>query len=206
VVNGASSSTTPFTIKVIMGSSNTFSATSPQTLNGRSYDFVSWSNGGARTQTIKAPAEDSTYTAKYATQGLNATYFNNSNFSGTNFRRVDSNINFNWGYGSPLSGIEKNSFSVRWAGFINPISSGKYTFYARTDDGVRVWVNNQLIIDKWVHQSVKEWSGSINLTGGNKYRIKVEYFDGSEEAIAELRWSSPSISKRIIPSARFTTN
>src|SRR5204863_277900 len=63
---GSTSSATPFTRTVIVGSSNSLSAASPQTLNGTSYQFSSWSDGGAQTHNVTAPANPATYTATYS--------------------------------------------------------------------------------------------------------------------------------------------
>src|ERR1051325_9776735 len=65
--------------------------------------------------------------------GLTGVYYDNQDFSGTNFIRVDPTINFNWGYGSPMSGIAPDSFSVRWSGQVLAQKSEIYTFYVRSD-------------------------------------------------------------------------
>lgn len=137
--------------------------------------------------------------------GLKGEYFDNIDLTNLKLTRVDPNINFNWGSSSPNATIGPNTFSVRWSGQIQPQYSQLYTFYTTTDDGVRLWVNNQLIIDKWVNQSPREWFGKINLTAGQKYNIKVEYFENSGGAMSTLSWSSPSRPKQIIPQARLFT-
>ena len=138
--------------------------------------------------------------------GLSAVYFNNSDFSGRIYSRIDPTINFNWGYGSPNSSIGSNTFSARWVGKILPQYSETYTFYANTDDGVRLWVNNQLIIDNWIKPNTTEVSGSIDLISGQKYDIKMEYFEDRGRAVAELRYASPSTPKQIIPSSQLFIN
>src|SRR5678816_1704676 len=64
---GANTATAPFTRTVIVGSTNSISAPSPQTLGGTTYQFTSWSDGGAQTHNIVAPASPTTYTAQYVT-------------------------------------------------------------------------------------------------------------------------------------------
>lgn len=86
-----------------------------------------------------------------------------------------------------------------------PLYSQTYTFYTTTDDGVRLWVNDQLLIDKWVDQAAKEWSGTIPLTAGQKYSIKMEYFESFGGAESRLRWSSASQAKEIIPKQQLFT-
>jgi len=138
--------------------------------------------------------------------GLAAIYFDNKDFTGASISRIDPTINFNWGSGSPDSSIDGNTFSTRWTGKILPQFSEAYTFYTTTDDGVRLFVNNQLIVDNWVNQSVTEKSGTIGLLAGQKYDIKMEYFENKGRAVAELRFSSPSVPKQIIPTSSLFTN
>ncbi|HBE77781.1 MAG TPA: hypothetical protein DDW65_08345 [Firmicutes bacterium] len=133
--------------------------------------------------------------------GLAATYYVNSDFTGLNVKRIDPTIDFNWGLGSPDPGIQPDDFSARWIGYVEPQYSESYTFYVNADDEVKVWVNNQLLIDKWEVGS-GEWSGSIDLTANVRYSIKVNYFESADTAIAQLSWSSPSILKTVIPQSR----
>ena len=72
---------------------------------------------------------------------------------GLKLTRTDSNVDFNLGLGSPHSSIGVDSFSVRWSCLIRPKISDTYTFYMLADDGVRLWVDGQLLIDKWVTQA-----------------------------------------------------
>ncbi|OGH21641.1 MAG: hypothetical protein A2629_01915 [Candidatus Levybacteria bacterium RIFCSPHIGHO2_01_FULL_41_15] len=140
------------------------------------------------------------------TSGLSAVYYNNKDFTGRTVSRIDPTINFNWGSGSPDPSIGSNTFSARWTGKILSQFSETYTFYASTDDGVRLWVGGQLIIDNWNEQSVTEKSGTIELAEGEKYDIKMEYFENRKQAVSELRFSSPSIPKQIIPSSLLSPN
>ena len=86
-----------------------------------------------------------------------------------------------------------------WTGAVQPQFNENYTFYTTTDDGVRLWVNGQLIIDKWVDQPATEWSGSIGLLSGQQYPITMEYYENGGGASATLFWSSPSTTKTSIP-------
>jgi len=133
--------------------------------------------------------------------GLSATYYNNMNFTGTTVSRIDPRIDFNWGVGSPDSNIAPYSYSARWTGQIKADYSETYTFFTRTDDAVRLWVNGQLIIDRWVDQAATEYSGSIALTAGQKYDIKLEYYQNGGGASARLQWSSASTPKTTVPQA-----
>ena len=133
--------------------------------------------------------------------GLRATYYDNSDFSGATVEQVDSAISFDWGLNPPVFGIGPDEFSVRWEGYIEPEFSENYTFYVSADDGVKLWVNNQLLFDRW-EAGIGEWSGSIDLTANMRYRIKLEYFNSTDNALISLSWSSFSTLKSVIPQSR----
>ncbi len=137
--------------------------------------------------------------------GLLGNYYANTDLTSPQFCRVDPRVDFNWATGYPFSPPPANpddTFSVRWSGKVQPQFSETYTFYTLTDDGVRLWVNNQLLIDKWVQQVPTEWSGQIALVEGGQYDIKLEFFDGGSNADAHLLWQSLSRSKEVVPSTR----
>lgn len=137
-----------------------------------------------------------------AGDGLTGAYYDKTDFRTHKFTRIDPIVNFAWGTGSPARSIKPDSFSVRWTGRVVATKSENYTFYTTTDDGARLWVNGQLLIDKWVSQPATEHSGNITLTAGQSYDIKLEYYEGSGSAVAQLRWSSPSTPKQIIPQSQ----
>lgn len=114
-------------------------------------------------------------------------YFNNMNLSGQpSFLRDDREINFNWSVGSPAAGIAADQFSVRWTRQLN-FPAGTYRFDVFSDDGVRLWVNNVLVIDQWRVQPPTSFSVDIDLPGG-AIPIKMEYFENTERAYAKLTW------------------
>jgi hypothetical protein len=138
--------------------------------------------------------------------GLNGEYYDAINFTQRKLTRTDGTVNFDWGTGSPNAAIGPDTFSVRWTGQVQPQFSQTYTFYARTDDGVRLWVNGSLLVDKWIDQGPTEWSGTIALTAGTKYNIQMDYYENGGGAVAQLSWSSSSQPKQIIPQSQlFTT-
>jgi hypothetical protein len=173
--------------------------------------LLTWSNVVAGTYTLTAVAYDDvgastistgvTIAVTSGTQGLVGQYYDNIDLTNPKVTRTDTNVNFNWGTGSPDPLIGPDTFSVRWTGKVKPQFSQTYTFYTTTDDGVRLYVNGQLIIDKWVDQSPTEWTGTIALTGGQFYDIKLEYYENGGGALATLSWSSSSQSKQIIPTS-----
>ncbi|HEX2912514.1 MAG TPA: PA14 domain-containing protein [Chloroflexia bacterium] len=141
-----------------------------------------------------------------STNGLNAEYYNNMTLSGTPVvKRVDSNVNFDWGLGSPASGIPTNGFSARWTGQVKAPSSATYSFCTQSDDGVRLWVNGVQVVNDWTSHGSTEDCGQIALTQGQLYNLKLEYFENGGAAIMQLKWSSPTITKQAIPTAQLFT-
>jgi hypothetical protein len=132
--------------------------------------------------------------------GLAGNYYDNADLTSFVLTRIDPTIDFNhWGNGSPDSAIGADTFSIEWTGQVKAKYSETYTFYTTTDDGVRLWLNGQLLVDQWVTQGGTERSGTITLAAGQKYDLVMQYFEDLGGAGAELRWSSASQSKEIIP-------
>ncbi|MBH8566304.1 hypothetical protein I8748_29815, partial [Nostoc sp. CENA67] len=134
--------------------------------------------------------------------GLKGEYYDNIDFTNLKLTRTDSKVDFNWGSGSPNSSIGADTFSVRWTGQVQAQYSETYNFYTTTDDGVRLWVDGKQIINNFVNQAAKEISGTIALVAGQKYDIKLEYYENAGQAVAKLAWSSASTAKQIIPQSQ----
>jgi hypothetical protein len=131
------------------------------------------------------------------------TYSSNANFNPANLKmiRLDPTVDFVWG--NTTNPIPNNGYyCVRWLGEVQPQYSETYYFDANTDDGVRVWVNNQLVIDRWGAQSAADSVGTIQLQAGVRYNIQMDYLQVTGSAVAHLNWYSPSQSKQVIPSNR----
>ena len=140
--------------------------------------------------------------------GLLGEYFNTMDLSGQPvLTRTDPKIDFNLGAGSPEPNVVNvDAFSVRWRGEIEIPFSEVYTFYTRTNDGSRLWVNDQLIVDKWawVNTVVDTRSKPIRLEAGGRYSIQMEWYNEDGNAEAHLFWESASQPKVIVPSAAFS--
>ena len=133
--------------------------------------------------------------------GLRGRYYDNSDLTSLKLERTDAVVNANWGSGSPHSSIGNDTFSVRWEGEVQPEFSQTYTFYVNSNDGNRLWVNGQVITDRWSDGAIEN-SGTIALTAGQKYSIKLEFYEGVNNAACQLSWSCPGMAKQIIPQAR----
>ncbi|RED47483.1 GH92 family glycosyl hydrolase [Seonamhaeicola aphaedonensis] len=109
--------------------------------------------------------------------GFRGEFYNNMELSGKpNLERIDSSIDFEWS-GAPASTINADLFSVRYTGELIAKQSGQHTFYVTSDDGVRLYVNDTLVIDSWVNRGATTDDFSMNLKAGESYKIKIEYYD-----------------------------
>ncbi|MBK7864054.1 MAG: hypothetical protein IPJ65_36705 [Archangiaceae bacterium] len=136
--------------------------------------------------------------------GLRGEYFSSREpMSAPAVERVDPNINFDWAAGVPISGIPSDGFSVRWTGRLVAPVTGTYTFYVKGDDGYRLWVHGNVIVDNWGGSGLTELSGTMDLTAGSNYDFRVEYQENTQNASVQLSWSAPGLPKQVMPSSAF---
>ena len=113
------------------------------------------------------------------------------------FTREDDLIDFNWGNGSPNETIPDNDFQIRWAGNIFVENSGQYNFRSYTDDGVRLYIDNNIVIDHWLSQAPTSKFGDIYLEAGY-HELVMEYYEDGGGAVAQLFWTPPSSSESLV--------
>jgi len=131
-------------------------------------------------------------------------FFDNMTLTGVAKRFQTTNaVNFDWGSAAPMTGgsFPTDNFSARWTGdFI--FENGNYTFTSTTDDGVKVWLDDRLVIDSWKDQ----WNG-VNKQGvpvsAGKHRVKMEYYENGGGAIAKLGWVKVADGCTAIPDSKF---
>lgn len=120
--------------------------------------------------------------------------------------RIDARVNYNWSTGTAPLGVG-DSFSIRFQGQLRAPTTGTYQLCTRSDDGVRFWIQgtnaaNPLVINNWTDHAVAEnCSVNLNLTGGQKYEVTLEFYENGGHATIELYWSGPGLPKGIIPSS-----
>ena len=100
--------------------------------------------------------------------------------------RIDPAAHFNWGLAAPDPAVPADQFSARFAGDFN-FEAGEYTFSVWADDGVRLFIDGNLIIDGWVDQAATLYQGALNLADGT-HRVQLEYYDNLYNAVVELDW------------------
>ena len=128
-------------------------------------------------------------------EGLTAEYFNNTRLEGIPKVRKEGWINFEPANQAPDPFLPKSPLSIRWTGKLKPTISGRYTFSFTSDDGCRLRINDQLLIDAWNGHSVAIDSVSIELEAGKEYQLQAEYYDNRDYAIAKLQWKVPQAGK-----------
>lgn len=134
--------------------------------------------------------------------GLTGQYFNNMTLAGSATLQRTEAINFNWGTGSPGAGIGVDRFSVRWSGQVEAPLTGSYQFQTLSDDGIRVSVNGQQIINNWTdHGPTTNTSAAVTLTANTKYNLTVEFYENGGGAVASLSWKAPGSAAFAIVSA-----
>lgn len=201
----------PYQFPSVVGIQHTLRAPTTQEKDGRLYVFAGWADGP--TDYIRswvAQDADQQLIAAYEElkigngQGLLGTYFNDPQHIFGNrpaMYRLDPTIDFDWSVGSPDEAyLGEDDFSIRWTGYVEPYFSEEYNFFTITDDGVRLWINDELIIDHWIPQSATEIRGKIDLEAGKRYRIVMEYYEAAGLASAKLGWWSERTPRQIIPS------
>lgn len=124
----------------------------------------------------------------YAQQGLKAEYYDGTNFDRLETVKYVPNIDQSWNYEPPVSNINPHECSIRWTGNLKTAKSGTYTFSAQVDDGIRVWVNNKLIINQWGLNDLGVFEGTLDLVAHKEYKLKVEYFNALNEGEVRLLW------------------
>ncbi len=137
--------------------------------------------------------------------GLDAFYYNNINFDTLVTSRIDTIVNFEWMGTPPIVGVNPANFSVRWSGKVQPRYDGTYTFYTSTEEGVRLWVDNSLIINNWTPHNYYVNSGTITLNGMQKYDIKLEYYENYLSSTCILGWKSSNQWAEVIPKSQLYT-
>jgi len=129
--------------------------------------------------------------------GYQAQYYANKTLSGTPvLTRTETDINYSWGSGSPDPSVPVDNFSARWTKTAN-FTAGDYTFTATADDGLRLYLDGTLVIDKWIDQGTTTYTATRTLAAGN-HTIVYEYYDSGWDAVAKLSYqqavAAPSFS------------
>ena len=133
--------------------------------------------------------------------GLAGEYFNDPTLSApVVISRTDPVVDFNWGGGSPDGNIGSDNFSARWTGQVQATTTGDFVFATNSDDGVRLWIDGQQVIDNWTdHGDTLNSSAPVHLEAGQKYDLRLEWYERGSAALVRLSWSYPGQALQVIP-------
>ncbi len=134
--------------------------------------------------------------------GLNVEYFDNQDFTGPSIKRISETVNFDWANGAPTPDLQPDTFSARFSGELSAPTAGTYTLYATADDGVRLSINNQEVINDFTDHAPRTTKAKVNLVAGQRVPLKLEYFESYGGASLKLEWRGPGVSRRVIAKAR----
>jgi hypothetical protein len=120
-------------------------------------------------------------------------YFTNLTLAGTPYLvRNDEEVDFDWGYDAPAPGLDPNDFSVRWTRQWYFLAAD-YRFYALARDGVRVWFDDQLIIDEWHIGTDTTYAGDVHVSVEGLHTLRVEYYHQAGRAHVTVTWERPIV-------------
>ncbi|UHG94734.1 PA14 domain-containing protein (plasmid) [Spirosoma oryzicola] len=127
----------------------------------------------------------------WAQGGLKGDYYRGTTFEQKVQTRIDTTIHFDWSTRAPLPELEGSYYSIRWTGELRAPVSGPYTFYCQVDDGLKLWVGQQLLINEWHLSPYSRFKGQIQLVAGQTYPIRIDYFNAIQVGRITLRWERP---------------
>jgi beta-glucosidase len=134
-----------------------------------------------------SPLNQILYHTRYASP-LKQEFFQGIAFAGAPVAtREADQINENW-EGAPVPQLGDQNYSVRWTGTITAPAAGDYTFITQSDDGSRVFLDGNLIIDNWGNHEVRTKTAHLTLAAGSKHQLRVDYFQGAGDAIIRFGW------------------
>ncbi|MCK6474126.1 MAG: protein kinase [Planctomycetes bacterium] len=137
--------------------------------------------------------------------GLLATYFRGRDHDpkAEILKRVERQVDYDWGGGSPDDRVPNNDFSARWEGYVRIEEAGTYVFSPIADDGVRVWINGKQILEDWNIHPPKAIEGKVELTKG-LHEFRMDFFEAGGGAVIRLHWHREGEQDRVIaPGALF---
>ncbi len=127
--------------------------------------------------------------------GLNGTYGDD----GVRLERLDSEVDFDWDDGAPAPGMPADQFSVRWSGLLKAPEDGPYLFEVLSDDGARLWLDGELVLDDWEDSGLISERVRLILEKDRYYRVHLDYYERSGEAAVQWCWSSPNFARMVVP-------
>ncbi len=143
------------------------------------------------------------YSTNGLSGGLNGYYYSGTSFNTFLFTRVDPQVNFVRTSMPPTNTMNLTNYSVEWDGLIKAEAAGTYRIAVNTDDGVRLWIDGQQLVDDWTARPAKSYVFVMNWATNSLHSVRMQYFQNAYDAIAQLSWQVPSSS--VTPEASWTS-
>ncbi len=199
-----------YSFSSIIGTEHIVSIAPIQTLEESLFQFNQWDFGATDPeQVVQVPAIPDTIVARFSSleyssgSGLMGYYY--KGMTGLQedsllFNRIDPIVDFDWSLEDPLQVPNQGDpFSVIWVGYIEPLVDGLHSFILEADDGARLSIDEQLIIDQWGTSDTTSFEGSVQLMAGKRYPIKIMYYQNTGDAHCQLKWYTDQLPEQIVP-------
>lgn len=149
---------------------------------------IHFAQGTVLTGTIQTiPSEVLFVDKETGENGLRGEYFDNKDLSGEPIiTRIDKIMNFSWGWNGPFENFPRDNFSVRWEGYIKLENTGEMTIDISSDDGIRLYIDDKIVIDDWNAHAEKVNSYTMKIEASKFYKIKLEYYENGGDAIIRM--------------------
>ena len=136
--------------------------------------------------------------------GLRGNYFDGiQDPAGTpTISQIDPLIYFNWNGNSPATGVGGTNWAAEWKGQIQAFTTGTYTFNTLSDDGIRVWINGQLVIDDYNPHAPTTDQATVQMVAGQKVTIDIKFFQAGGGSVLQLYWSAPGLLQQTVPTSQ----
>jgi beta-glucosidase len=124
--------------------------------------------------------------------GLTGTYYNDMTLSGTPVATQNTQqLQYDWNGASPLPSVNSSGWSAKYTGTLTPATTGTYTFSVTSDDGSRLLINGQQVIDNWRDQGGTTETGTVALTAGVPVSVEVDYYQDGGGSLLDFGWQPP---------------
>lgn len=164
-----------------------------------------WAIGGDvtsnRKPVVTSGGDEGKTKLKYTPYGLKAEYFSQKDLSGSRTVLLDPNVNLK---GKLPIDSSSSKVSVRWTGRIQSYTSEVYAFSTQANGGVRLWINDELLIDAWDEAGKNDQLGEIKLEGDQMYNIRIEFATDNNQPQAVLSWESGSVPEEVVPQSQLS--
>jgi hypothetical protein len=139
------------------------------------------------------------FTATSGGGGLKGEYFGNTGLAGEPvLTQLDQQVDFTWS-GSPGLPLQDDNWSVRWTADLNVLFEDTYTFSVNSENGTRLWIDGERVIDMWVDWVPTKYASIPRFMETGVHTLRLEFVDFSGNSIQQLYWSAPSLTEEIIP-------